>query len=317
MSNCSKVLLGTSSFGKKNPAPIELMERNGLTVVPNPYGKKLTRKQLLELLPGVDCLIAGLETVDRAVLDASDMKVISRCGSGSSNVDVKACEERGIIFKSTPYGPTQAVAELTLAMMINLLREVRTMNQSLNKGIWDKHVGFQLKGKTVCIIGFGKIGRRTASLLGPFEVNLFVVDPFLSGEVEGAAVMSMEEALPLADIVVLHASGKDCLLGKNELSLLKDGAFILNPARGENVDESSLLSALDSGKVAGAWLDCFCEEPYAGPLCGHPRVLLTPHIGSYTMEGRLSMEMEAAQNAIDGLCESGLLTGLGRGDQWT
>jgi D-3-phosphoglycerate dehydrogenase len=314
MNASPKVLLGTSSFGKKNSAPIELMERNGLTVIPNPYGQKLTREQLLELLSGVDCLLAGLETLDRAVLDASDLKVISRCGSGISNVDVKACEDLGIVFKYTPYGPTQAVAELTLAMMINLLREVCTMNQSLNNGRWDKRVGFQLKGKTVCIIGFGKIGRRTASLLAPFEVNRVAVDPFLPGEVDGVTVMDMGEALPQADIVVLHASGEDCLIGKDELAMLKDGAFILNAARGQNVDESELLSALDSGKVAGAWLDSFCEEPYSGHLCGHPRVLLTPHVGSYTAEGRLDMEMEAAQNAIDGLCESGMLNGSGRGN---
>ena len=300
-----KVLLGTSSFGNPHAEPIELMQSHGLEVIPNPYGRKLTRDELIHLLPGVDGLLAGLETVDRYVLEHSDLKVVSRCGSGISNVDVEACNERGIVFKYTPFGPTQAVAELTVAMIINLLRHVWTMHAALCKGKWDKRVGFQLKGKTVVIIGFGRIGRCTASLLEPFGVNLIAVDPFLDFGNEAICLMSMGEALPQADIVVLHAGGEGEIIGKKEIAMIKPGTFLCNAARGQNVDEDELLKALENGTIAGVWLDSFSTEPYHGPLCGHPGVLLSPHVGSYTMEGRLAMEMEAAQNLIDGLAEAG------------
>lgn len=301
-----KILLGTSSFGKRNPAPIQLMERHGLEVVPNPYGRKLTREELLHLLPGITGLLAGLEAVDRGVLKASDLKVVSRCGSGISNVDVEACKELGIVFKYTPFGPTQAVAELTVAMMISLLRDAWAMHANLCKGKWDKRVGFQIKGKTVVIIGFGRIGHRTVSLLEPFEINLIAVDPFLDPKKEPVRLMQLHEALPLADIVILHASGDEEIIGENEFVLMKDGSYLCNAARGQNINEAALGTALDNGKVAGAWLDSFSSEPYHGPLCGHPRVIMTPHVGSYTTEGRLDMEMEAARNLIDGLFENGV-----------
>jgi len=308
-----KVLIGTSSFGKLDPSPIRKLERHGLKVIPNPVQRKLTRQELLDLLPGVEGLIAGLESLDREVLQTSDLKVISRCGSGISNVDVEACKDQGIVFKYTPYGPTQAVAELTLAMTIMLLRDAWTMHASLADGIWDKRVGFQLAEKTVVIVGFGKIGRRTASLLAPFAVKLIVVDPLLDTESEGFRTLDLHEALPLADVVVLHASGEEEIIGEKEFSMMKDGIFLCNAARGQNLNEAALTSALDSGKVAGAWIDSYCEEPYCGPLCAHPRVLHTPHVGSYTREGRLNMELEAAQNLIDGLREKNVLKGIQAG----
>ena len=297
----AKVLLGPSSFGKLDPAPLLLLQENGLEVIPNPYGRKLTQEELLELLPGVDGLIAGLETIDRKVLETSDLKVVSRCGSGISNVDVQACKDLGIEFKYTPYGPTQAVAELTLGMMLALLRNTFIMHASLAQGKWDKRIGLQLKGKTIAIIGFGRIGRRTAQLLEPFDVNLLAVDPDLEEQNKSVQLMALEDALPLADIVVLHTSGDEQILGPSELSLMKQGSFLLNPARGLNIDEQALLKALDNGQIAGAWLDCFSSEPYHGPLCDHPRAILTPHVGSYTREGRREMEMEAAMNLIEKL----------------
>lgn len=300
-----KILLGTSSFGKRDSSPIQLMERHGLEVIPNPYNRKLTCEELRALLPGMVGLLAGLETVDRTVLDSSDLMVVSRCGSGISNVDVDACRELGIVFKYTPFGPTQAVAELTLAMIITMLRETWAMHASLVNGKWDKRVGFQLKGKTVVIIGFGKIGRRTASLLEPFDIDLIVVDPFLDPKKESVRLMEMHQALPLADIVILHASGEEEIIGEKEFGLMKNGSYLCNAARGQNINEAALNTALDNDKVAGAWLDSFSTEPYNGPLCGHPRVIMTPHVGSYTVEGRLNMEMEAAQNLITGLAEYG------------
>ena len=294
-------MLGPSSFGSRDRAPIELLEQNGFTVIPNPYGRKLTKAELVEHLDGVDALLAGLETVDREVLEASGLQAVSRCGSGISNVDVGACEELGVAFRYTPYGPTLAVAEMTLCMMLALLRQVVPMASGLACGKWDKRVGLQLTGKTVVIVGFGRIGRRTASLLAPFAVEIIAVDPAAAPEVDEFRVMRLEDALPLADIVVLHMSGEEQVLGAEEFRLMKPGAFLLNAARGLNIDEAALQAALDEKRLAGAWLDSFCREPYDGPLCGYDNVLLTPHVGSYTAEGRFEMEMEAARNLIEAM----------------
>lgn len=293
-----EVLLGPSTFGQLDPSPIEILRKAGCEVITNPYRRRLTKEELIALLPGVVGLIAGLELVDREVMESSHLKVISRCGSGISNVDVRAAEELGIAFYFTPYGPTDAVAELTLGMMLCLLREAHIMDRALKQRKWEKRIGRQLKGKKVLIIGYGRIGERLAELLRPFEVEIFVVDPALKLKPLNVRLTSLEDALPGCDVISIHASETACILGKHEFSLLKPGVMLLNAARGGLVDESLLKKALDDGIVRGAWLDCFDAEPYEGPLCDDPRVILTPHAGSYTLKGRLKMEKRAAENLL-------------------
>jgi D-3-phosphoglycerate dehydrogenase / 2-oxoglutarate reductase len=295
----TKVLIGPSSFGEADPAPLDHLAALGCEVLGNPYKRKLTKAELLELLSDrVIGLVAGLEPLDREVLERSALKVISRCGSGLSNVDLQAAKDLGIAVYSTPSGPTDAVAELTVAAILNLLRLFPQMDKDLHDGRWTKRIGRQLADKTVVIVGFGRIGRRVASLLAPFRTRVVAVDPALTERRPDLLVMPLAEALPQADIVSFHCSGEQCLLGEAELALLKRGAFVLNASRGGIVSESALQRALDEGRVAGAWLDTFEREPYAGPLAAYPQVLLTPHAGSYTEETRRCMEAEAVQNLV-------------------
>jgi D-3-phosphoglycerate dehydrogenase len=273
---------------------------SGCDVVKNPFKRRLTKPELLELLSkGITGLIAGLEPLDREVLKKGALKVISRCGSGISNVDQSAAKDLGITVCNTPDGPTAAVAELTLGAMLSLLRMIPWMDRELHDGNWLKTIGFQLEGKTVAIIGFGRIGQRMATLLAPFSPCLLIVDPFLEQDVEVGRLCSLEEALAKADIVTLHLSGEECILGHNEFRLFKKGAFILNAARGGLIDEDALVSALDDGRIKGAWLDTFQKEPYTGPLAKYPQVVLTPHVGSYTLECRRKMEMDSVENLIN------------------
>ncbi len=160
-----------------------------------------------------------------------------------------------------------------------------------------KKIGLQLEGKTVAIIGFGRIGRRVADLLRPFKTKIIVVDPVVNKTV-GVEIRSLEEALPLAEIITVHASGDKAILGPREFALMKKGTYLLNCARGNVIDEKQLLATLESGAVSGAWLDCFGDEPYTGPLIKYPQVIITPHAGSYTTECRRQMEMEAVDNII-------------------
>jgi D-3-phosphoglycerate dehydrogenase / 2-oxoglutarate reductase len=299
----SKILLGPSSFAEIDKAPLARLLEAGYEVVDNPYKRKLTKAELFDLLDlGVIGIIAGLEPLDREVLTRSKLKVVSRVGSGISNVDLKAAEELGIAVCSTPNGPTEAVAELTIGALLGLLRMIPQMDRALHDGRWDKRIGTQLAGKTVALIGYGRIGRRVAELLAPFRVRILVVDPFLEqAGLAGIELMPLDEALPLADIVTLHSSGETCLLGPREFGLIKQGAFLLNVARGGLVAEEALVAALDCGRITGAWFDTFGTEPYSGALCGRTDVVLTPHVGSYTVECRQEMENEAVDNLLAAL----------------
>lgn len=297
----AKILLGPSSFAEIDKTPLNRLLAAGYEVVGNPYKRKLTKNELFELLTNdVIGLIAGLEPLDREVLGRSGLKVVSRVGSGIANVDLKAAADFGIAVRSTPDGPTSAVAELTLGALLGLLRMIPFMDQALHREQWSKRIGTRLEGKTVTIVGFGRIGRRVAELLAPFKVKLLVVDPYLSTEVTGNFVRkSLEEGVSQADIITLHCNGEKCLIGEREFNLMKKGVFLLNSARGGLIAEEALVKALEAGKVAGAWLDTFKDEPYSGPLCQVPNVVLTPHVGSYTMECRKQMETEAVDNLLD------------------
>ncbi len=299
-----KILIGPSSFASIDRSPMDRLLEVGCEIIDNPFRRKLTKSELLALLNrGVTGLIAGLEPLDRDVLEKSTLKVISRCGSGLSNVDLVTAKELGIKVFSTPNAPVGAVAELTLGVMLSLLRMIQQMNHDLHEGKWEKRIGLQLEGKTVLIIGFGRIGRRVASLLAPFQTNILAVDPHLSRPVGSVPLVPIEEALPQADIVTIHCSGEGCIIGEKELSIIKCGALLLNAARGGLVDEHALSRAIDEGRIAGAWMDTFEREPYTGPLARYPQVILTPHVGSYTVECRRHMENEAVENLISALKE--------------
>lgn len=297
--NKVRVLLGPSSFAEIDKEPLDKLMSSGFEVIGNPYRRKLTEDELLKLLPGVEGLIAGLEPLNRRVLKASCLKVISRCGSGISNVDIQAAKELGIVVRNTPSGPTTAVAELTLGCLLCLLRQVPLMNHSLHQKTWSKRIGKQLQGSYVAVIGYGQIGRKVGQLLSACDANVVAVDPLLSGRVENIEIIPLEEALKKADIITLHASGEDCLLGRREFGLMKNGVYILNAARGGLLNEEVLAEFIDNKKVAGAWLDTFIKEPYDGILCNYDEVILTPHIGSYTVECRRNMEMESVENLIN------------------
>lgn len=294
-----KVLVSTSTFAVSDDAPLKRLAQAGFEVIPNPYKRKLSKNELLQLLPGVTGLIAGLETLDDDVMSRTDLKVISRCGAGLSNVDMPAAQRLGIKVCSTPEAPTEAVAELTVACLLNLLRKISRMDQDLHQGNWTKQTGLQLKEKTVAIVGLGRIGRRVAQLLEPFHVRILGVDPFVKKIGEQLELLTLQEALPSADIITLHCSGEDCLFSGREFALMKKGAFLLNAARGGLIDEKALITAIEEGTVAGAWLDTFDQEPYSGELTKYPQVLLTPHVGSYTRECRRQMELQAVENLIE------------------
>jgi len=281
---------------------MECLRSNGFEITNNPFSRKLTKEELLDLLTDDTLgIIAGLEPLDREVLESSSLSAISRVGSGLSNIDLEAAEELGIEVCCTPGAPTTAVAELTVGAMLSLMRMVPQMDRDLHSYKWNKRIGFQLEGKTVAIVGFGRIGNKVADLLESFRVNIIVVDPNIEEDNVNYPILPLTEALPQADIITIHSSGENCILGKREFSIMKTGVYLLNAARGGLVSESLLMEALNNGRVVGAWLDTFSSEPYSGPLANYANVILTPHVGTYTLECRLQMETEAVDNLVNAL----------------
>lgn len=307
------IAVSTSSFARHDPQPLERLREAGYEVRLNPHGRRLDRAETLELLDGVVGLVAGTETLDRAILTAAtELRAIARCGSGVDNVDHEAAAERRIDVRSTPEPPAEAVAELTLAGMLGLLRHLPAADRSLRRGEWNKPMGRLLRGRTIGLIGLGRVGKRLVELLTPFACPILAVDPVPDewfAERHGIRFVELDGLLAESDIVSLHlAPPKDggTLLDGRRLAILKPRAILINTARGGLVDEAALYDLLAAGKLAGAYLDVFAEEPYTGPLRLLPQVLLSPHIGSYAVETRIRMETEAAEALLEALAEGGV-----------
>jgi D-3-phosphoglycerate dehydrogenase len=300
-----KVAINTSTFAELSSAPLELLKKKNIEFTLNPHRRTLNKEEVIERARGVDGIIAGVEPLTKDVLkQLNSIKVISRCGVGMDNVDLRTAKERRIAVYSTPSAPTLAVAELTVGVILSLLRQIPQMDKDVKSGNFKKQMGFLLKGKKVGIIGFGRIGSKVAELLAPFNAELAYFDTAGIKSRLAKKMDDVKDLLSWADIITLHLSadsaGKPCI-GEKEMGLIRRGSWLINLSRGGFINENALYKALKSHHLAGAALDVFSEEPYKGPLCECDNALLTPHIGSYAREARVEMEVEAVQNLLKGL----------------
>ena len=223
-------------------------------------------------------------------------------------VDLEAARSRKIVVRNTPDDPTRAVAELTLAYVLDLLRRVSLMDRELRSGVWKKRMGGLLLGKRLAVIGFGRIGRAVAELFSRMGCEVGFWDPAVDSDVTvGDSTyrrMDKNSLLAWADILSLHCAkpADGCLvLDRESIALMKKGAFLINAARGGLADEDALAAALENEMLAGAALDVFGREPYSGPLTKMDQVVLTPHIGSYAVESRVEMETQSVSNLLESL----------------
>lgn len=308
----SSLVISTSSFDTGNNPAIQRLLQQGFQIVTNPHKRKLTEDEIIELLSGgASGLIAGIEPLtERVFQSAPHLKVISRCGAGLDSVDLVAAKNHGITVLNTPEAPAQAVAELTLGLMLTLLRQINPIDRAVRNDEWPRTQGRLLAAQTVGIIGLGYIGRRVARLCQAFEANVIAHDPFASQIPDGVTLVPLQQLLVSADIITLHTPyGADThhLLNADAFAAMKPEAIVINTARGGLVDEDALLVALQTSKISAAALDVFEQEPYHGPLIECSNVILTSHVGSLARESRQRMEIEAAENLLQGLIESGLV----------
>lgn len=299
------ILVTPSSFGECGSDPIRLLEDAGFNVTINSTGRRMIPEDVLRL--GKECvgLIAGVEYLDAATLaELSRMRVISRLGSGLDNIDLEAAERLGIVVCNTPYGPTRAVAEFTVGATLGLLRRIPQADRNMRRGVWRKEFGQLLQGRVVGILGLGRIGREVAKLMSAFGCLVIGHDvaPDDAWAVDhGIRLVDLSKLLSESDILCLHLTAQadaQPMIGAAELKTMSPGALLINMARGSVLDEDALLAALMNGPLAGAALDVFSEEPYAGPLAQLENVILTPHLGSYARDSKLAMELEAVDNLL-------------------
>lgn len=300
----SKVAITLTTFAQHDSSCLDLLNMEGLEIVSDTFSRKLNKKETLVLCKGCVGIIAGTEKYDSDILGKLiGVKVISRCGAGLDNIDLNAAKSLGIKVYNTPDIPTLAVAELAIALILALLRKISQMDREMHSGLWKKRMGYLLSGKQVGVVGFGRIGRKVAELLKIIGANVFYTDPHVK-ESDKFPRIELKELLKKSDIISLHLSySKENykLFGQKEFSLMKRGAFLINCSRGGIVEEDSLYSALKEGKLSGAAIDVFENEPYSGRLKELNNVILTPHIGSYAKEARIEMEIEAVKNLLIGL----------------
>jgi len=308
----SKLVISTSSFDVDNNLHLQHLVKAGMNIVGNSFKRKLTEDEIIELL-GQDTvgMIAGIEPLtERVFMSAKGLKAISRCGAGLDNVDLTAAKRQDITVFNTPEAPAQAVAELTMSLILAALRRICQVDQLLRADRWSRMQGQLLAAQLVGIIGLGHIGRRVAKLCQAFDARVVAHDPYIDPTSHEVELVPLKKLLAEADVISLHlpyGANTHHLLDAKAFARMKPGSIIINTARGGLIDEIALDEALISGHLGMAALDVFEQEPYRGPLIKNDKIILTSHIGSLARESRMRMEIEAAENLLEELIKIGLV----------
>lgn len=303
-----KVLITTVPFADKNYLPCELLESANVEYIINPKNKKLTEAELANMVSDIDVIIAGTEPISDFVMEkAKKLKMISRVGIGLDSVDLISAKKRGIKVSYTPDAPAPAVAELTIGLLITLLRSVHLSNLELHKGQWKRYFGKRIANTTIGIIGLGRIGVRVLNRLVVFGTPRILVNdispkPGLDSNSKlKLEWVDKETIYKNSDVVSLHVpltSITKNMIRKKQLKMMKSDSILINTCRGGVINEKDLYDVMRDGHLSGAAIDVFENEPYYGPLNEIDRCLLTAHMGSMSVDCRTRMEVEATEEVV-------------------
>ncbi len=291
MNKYKKLFIATSSFSEISKEIEKKFKKKKIVVKLNPLKKKLDKFSLINYAFDADYIIAGTEIYNKEIIGKlPNLKYIFRLGSGTDNVDIKFLEKKKISFKKSEITPEISVAELIVGYILMLLRKIHEMDQNLKNKIWKKEMGSLLHGKTVGIIGYGKIGKYLNKLLKSFGAKVLINDiKFIKNKVSLNSLLKSSEIISIN--INLRNSKK--ILNKSKLDLLKKNCILINTSRPEVIDYDYLYKILLKKNIFGAGLDVFNKEPYFGKITNLKNVVLTPHIGGYAKEIRSKMEIEA------------------------
>lgn len=272
--------------------------------------KAESKDELIQRLKGAQIVIniRAYTVFDQELLaQLPDLKLISILGTGTDNVDLKAATDRKIVVTNTPGASTDSVAEHTFALLLSVARRIAFFDRNVRSGSWEHKIGFELRGKTIGILGLGKIGQRVAEIAKAFGMEViawsFTQDENRAKSI-GVKLASFEEIFKLSDVVSIHvrlSKQTEKLIGKKELNLMKPSAILINTARGAIIDEVALVEALSSNQIAGSGLDVFSQEPLLidSPFLKLPNVVITPHLAWVTYEASARLCKMPVDNVIN------------------
>lgn len=296
-----RILITPRSLSKSPPPELEPLRKAGFELVFGPPGQQPTEEQLIELLPGCVGMLAGVEPISAKALDAADsLKAISRNGVGIDNVDLKAAEAKGIAVLPALGANARGVAELAIGAMFALARALPVTDAALKRQQWTRAKGIELAGRTLGLVGYGRIGQEVAGMAAGVGMKVVAFDPVTKVSAP-AESRSLDQVLAESDVVSLHcpSQGGKPLIDAAALAKMRKGAILINTARADLLDDAAVVAALDSGKLHGVAVDVFKPEPPDDwTLARHPKTLATPHIGGFTDESVARATSVAVDNLL-------------------
>lgn len=306
MNNKPKIMVTTHPFGSVNDSPKKIL--SNYEVYYNDVGRKYTRGELLERLLYFkpDVIIAGTEKYNKEILEKlPNLKMISRVGIGLDSLPLDVCKKMGIVVAYTPDAPSNAVAELAVCQILNMLRKTQTCDRAIRNGGWERHIGREIRSCDVGIIGCGRIGRLMVEKMQGLKPRRVFVNDIIHKKAEDlprSEIASKSQILADCDVISIHIPYNEQnvgYIGKKELEIVKKDVVLVNMSRGGIVDEDQIYDFLVKNKRASAAIDVYNEEPYTGPLVKLPNSYLTPHLGSCSEMSRNMMEVGAAGEVVN------------------
>lgn len=313
MSSRGRILVTPRSVTRDGHPSLARLEEAGYEVVMGPAGKQPSEEALRSLLSDCVGMLAGVEPISADVLrSAKSLKAISRNGTGTDTVDVAAAEELGIEILRAAGANARGVAELTFALLFALIRSIVPTDEGMKQAEWKRFRGVELEGRTLGLVGFGRIGQLVGQLASAFGMKILAYDPMaseISHSIPNLEFADLDTIWEQSDIISFHCpppSDGQTLLNEATLAKTKKGVYVVNTARFDLMDESAVLKALDSGQVAGLGLDAFAQEPPSDfTLAAHSKVVATSHIGGFTKESVDRAMDTAVGNLLQCLAEKG------------
>lgn len=302
-----RVLIGSKSFGQAFPEHIMQLEQAGFKVIPNGVGGRAYHAdELMTALQGVDAIITGTDELTAQVIANTDrLRIIAKHGVGLETIDLEAAKARGITVTSTPGAIHDSVADLTMALLLAVARNLVSVHLNTKTGGWKSPFGLELKDKQMGIIGLGRIGKAVALRAKGFGMRLVAYDPCPDQAFAAEhhiQFMELDDLIRTSDVVSLHAAAEQVeglLIDEVRIRMMKSSAIFINTARGSLVDEAALVEALSEKRLWGAGLDTFVNEPPVGsPLLTLDNVVLTPHIAGRTLDGMRRMGEITIENCV-------------------
>jgi len=299
-----KIYISAYPFCETSLQPINLLKKNKILYTINKKKRKHTEKEIFKILSNYDGLIADTEPLTNSVLqNTNKLKIISRVGIGLNSVDLDAAKRKKIAVAFTPDAPTMAVVDLTIGLILCCLRNIIKHHVNMKKKIWSRYAGYRLQYKKIGIIGLGRIGTKVSKMLIKMGAKKVFYNDLIKKNISKKIIYKSKKFIyKNCDIISFHVpltKLTNSLFSERDFKIIKKNCIIINTARGEIINEKSLFKYLKKNQDAIAAIDVYDDEPYKGELTKLENCILTPHIGSMSIDCRERMELEATQNIIN------------------